>query len=465
MRLTPADYRHPAEQPALVAGLWLAVTLLLAVHGLALILIVTPPLGAWPLRIIGALVIVLLDLGLGLGLVRLSGHLAEVRSAARPVGPVHYPRVHRAAQLAAERLHLPATPPVLVLSDLDLRSFTLAWRRSEIVVTEGLIEKLGDLELRAALAHEMGRIRGGRSRLVALIAEPLRARLVHPVLLGCFALAWLGLRPWDRAAQLSADRAAAIAVGGAEPVAGWLNLTLEHSTEALDPELRHYLTFGADHFDRVYAEAELRQSHPTIARRVIELARFVRSRRFANCLAIIGDLQLEVQPTPDPASAGVLPFVTIGVLAGLWLAPVTVALTLALGAPEPASATALTATEPPPTTAFDPNAPETIAPSSAPEAPAPAAPTPGSAEDLAGLLEVARIHKNHGDLANARRTLESILLRDPTMVEAHYMLAWVHAQAGDRDLAADEFRAVVNLADPESEQYRQAAEALKRLGY
>lgn len=470
MRLTAADYRHPAELPALIAGLGLAITLLLAVHVLAVALIVAPPLGAWPLRVIGALLLVLLDVGLVLGLVRLPRHIAAVRASARPVGPTNYRRIHEAAELAAQRLHLPATPPVFLLIEARAAGFTLAWPRSEIYLTEGLADALGDLELRAALAHEMGRLRDRRMQLVTGVAEPLRARLVHPLLRGCFALAWLALRPWDRAAQLSADRAAAIVVGGAEPVAAWLNVAIEGAPEGLEAELRHYLTFGADRFDRAYAEAQLRAEYPRIAGRVIELARFVRSERFARCLALIGDLRLEVQPrVTDPALPGVLPFAIIGMLAGLWLTPVTIALTLALGAPEPVVAPSRAA--PPPTATFDPHAPQTLPPPTA-QAPAaqapaaqPAAPTPGSPEDLEGLLEVARIHKNHGDLGNARRTLEDILLRNPMMVEAHYMLAWVHVQAGDKDLAADEFRAVLNLADPGSEHYREAVEALERLGY
>lgn len=466
MRLTAADYRHPAEPPALIAGLWLAATLLLVAHLLAVALIVAPPLGAWPARVIGALVLALLDTGLVLGLMRLPGHLAGVRATARPVGPTHFERIHRAAELAAQRLHLPATPPVFLLSEADTASFTLAWERPEIYVTEGLADALDDLELRAALAHEMARLRDRRMQLVTAVAEPLRARLVHPLLRGGFALAWLALRGWDRAARLSADRAAAIAVGGAEPVAGWLSAAVERSPEALEADLRHYLTFGADRFDRAYAEAELRLTHPTVAPRIIELARFVRSERFANCLAIIGDLRLEVRPVTDPAFASAASFAILGLLAGLWLAPVTIAITLALGAPEPQPVAAKVA-PPPPIAAFDPNASQTLAPARPPTASPfePTTPTPGSPEDLAGLLEVARIHKDHGDLGNARRTLEDVLLRDPTMVEAHYMLAWVHAQAGDKDLAADEFRAVLNLAEPGSETYQEAAEALERLGY
>lgn len=466
MRLTAADYRHPAELPALVAGLWLAATLLLAAHALAIVLLVAPPLEAWPVRVLGALALALLDTGLVLGLARLPGHIAGMRASARPVGPTNYERIHRAAELAAQRLHLPATPPVLLLTEARATSFTLAWERPEIYVTEGLADALDDLELRAALAHEMARLRDRRMQLVTVVAEPLRARLVHPLLRGGFALAWLALRGWDRAARLSADRAAAIAVGGAEPVAAWLTEAVEQSPEALEADLRHYLTFGADRFDRAYAEAELRITHPTVAWRIIELARFVRSERFANCLAIIGDLNLEVQPrVADPGRANVGSYVTMGMLAGLWLAPLTVAITLALGAPQAEPVVAPVASAPPAAT-FDPNAPEALAPARPPTASPfePTTTTPGS-YDLAGLLEVARIHKDHGDLGNARRTLESILLRDPMMVEAHYMLAWVHAQAGDKDLAADEFRAVLNLADSNSERYQEAAEALERLGY
>ncbi len=467
MRLAASDYRHPGELPALAAGLWFAATLMAALHLLGAWLLVARPLIPWLAAVLGGLLIVVPDVGLLVAIMRIGGHCAGLRASARPVGPTQFGRVHEAAERVAGLLGLPATPPVFVLPIDEPDSFTIAWRRPEVFVTQGLVETLDDLALRAALAHEMAHIKGGHVRLATLTLLPLRARLAHPVALVGHAIIAFALRGWVRVAELSADRAAAVACGGAEPVAHWLSVAVEESEQAAEADLHHYLTWGLDESDQDFAEAEIHVTHPGVAHRIIELARFVRSRRFVNCLAIAGYLRISPRPNvPDPASPGVAVFLGLGLLAGLWLAPVTVAITIALGAPQPVAPQS----PPPPVAQFDPNAPASPPASTVeatPEEPVgePTTPQTTEAEDLEGLIEIAKMHKNHGNLAAARRTLEDVIQRDPTLVEAHYLLAWVHASAGDKDLAAAEFTATINLADPESEMYREASDALERLGY
>ncbi|MGD9497126.1 MAG: M48 family metalloprotease [Armatimonadota bacterium] len=463
MRLTVADYRHPAELPALVAGLWLAATLLLAAHVLAIWLIIAHPLNPWAASALGLIILLVLDLGLALGLTRIRPYLTDLRASARTVGPTSFPRVHEAAELVARRLGLPATPPVFLLPVEQLDSFAVGIQRPELYVSEGLVEELNRLALRAALAHEMGHIKARHVLLATLVLLPLRAGLVHWLLLTPFALAAVALRGWVRAAELSADRAATVAAGGAEPLAHWLSAAVEQSPDASSTDLHHYLTYGVDELDRAFAEAELHLTHPTIGRRIIEAARFVRSRRFANCLAIVGDLRLPVADNPpDPALAGVLPFVTIGALAGLWLAPLTIAITLALGSP----ATPPVQTPAAPSETFDPNlAPPPTGGEGEAIVNVPVAEGVTVQDDVRGLLEVAEMHKDHGNLPAARQALEQVLLRDPTIAEAHFMLAWVHAANNDRDLAAEEFNATINLTEPGSEMHEEAAAALERLGY
>jgi len=448
--------------PTLVAAVWSAATLLVAVHGLAIWLIAARPLSAWAAVVVGAIILLVMDVGLLLGILRIRPHCADLRGSARPVGPTHLPRAHAAAELAADRLGLPATPPVYVLPVEQTDSFTIGWGRPELFISEGLAEELDDLALRAALAHEMAHVRGRHVLLATLALLPLRARLVNPLLLVPFAIMAGALRGWARVAELSADRGAAIAVGGAEPVAHWLSAAVEKSEEAGDSDLHHYLTFGADELDRGMAEAELRVTHPAVGRRIIEVARFARSRRFANCLAIVGDLRIPpATHVPDPSFAGVAPFLAIGVLAAVWLAPLTIAITVALGAPGPVSPlpTAVVPVE-----SFDPNAAPEPVPAEEPTE-VPVVPEVTVADDVAGLLEVARMHREHDNLSAARQVLEELLLRDPTVAEAHYLLAWVHVDNGDRDLAAAEFTATVNLTEPDTEMHEEAADALDRLGY
>ncbi|MEA3403351.1 MAG: M48 family metalloprotease [Armatimonadota bacterium] len=466
MRLSAADYRHPGETPTLVAACWLAITLLAAAEGLLVWLIVARPGLPWVSGTLGMVLLIGFNVGGLIGALQIRTHKADLIGSARRVGPSRLPRVHQAAEDVARRLALPGTPPVYVLPLENLDSFVIAWDTPAVFVTEGLAEQLDDLELRAALAHELAHLKGGDARLMTLIYLPLRARLLPPVLLGPQAVGWLALRWWMAVAELSADRAAAVAVRGLEPVAHWLSAEIEDPEEpGLD--LHRYLGYLDREQWRLVGE-ELRRAYPRVGARILELARFVQSRRFARCLAIVGDLHIQPLEAPDPSSPGVLPYVAMGMLSGLWLAPLTVALTVAVGAPpSPAPATV----EAPPATRETEQQPaEQTEPPDEAGAPNPFA-SGQSAVSLAteadfteqGMLDVARMHKERGELDKARRALEDLLQQDPTIAEAHYLMAWTCVDMGDHERAAQEFQATVNLTDPDSEMHQEASDALERM--
>ncbi|MGC9318656.1 MAG: M48 family metalloprotease, partial [Armatimonadota bacterium] len=303
MRLSAADYRHPAEIPTLVAACWLAITLLLAVEGLLIWLVAARPGIAWVSGMLGMVLLIAFNTCGIIGVLQTGPHRNDLIGSARRVGPSRLPRVHEAAEDVARRLALPGTPPIYVLPLENLDSFIIAGAPPAIFLTEGLAEHLDDLELRAALAHELAHLKGGHVRLMTLVWLPLRARLLPPVLLALQAIAWLALRWWLAAAELSADRAAALAVRGLEPVAHWLSAEIEDPEEpGLD--LHRYLGY-LDREDWRLAGEELRRAYPRAGARIVELARFVQSRRFARCLAIVGDLQIRRPEAPKArASSG-----------------------------------------------------------------------------------------------------------------------------------------------------------------
>ena len=466
MRLSTGDYRHPAELPTFVASAWLAVTLLVVAEALMVWLVVVRPLRAPASLALGIVLLVVFHLGLAWGLIGIRKHRDGLHNSGRRVGPTRQARVHDAAESAQERLSAPGLPPVYVIPVDEVDTFTIAWGVPEIFVTQGLIDRLGPLELRAALAHEIAHLKSRHARWLTLVRLPLAARLAPSLLLAPFALAWLGMRWWANVAELTADRGAAIATGGPEPVAHWLSVAMGHQPGGLGQVGLHgYLTHGADEPAWELAEEELHVIAPRIAHRVVSVARFAASARFTACLGIVGDLDLPViEDRPDPASAGVMTQVLIGMLAGLWLAPVAVWLTVAVSAPPPQPVA------PPPAPSveqFDPGAvPEPEPETEVDRSPAAAQPPAGSlsgADAIEGMLELGRMHKDREEYDKARRVLQDLLEIDPTVAEAHYLLAWTWIGLDDEENAIKEFTATANLTGPGDEMHEQAVAALERL--
>ncbi|MFW5867892.1 MAG: M48 family metalloprotease [Armatimonadota bacterium] len=422
MRLRTSDYRHPAELPTFIASAWLSITLLTIAEALMLSLVVLRPFYAPAAVALGVVLLVVFHLGLVWGLVGIKRHRDGLHRAGRRIGPTRHSQVHEAAEVACRRLATPGTPPIYVLPVDEVDSFSIAWGVPEIFVTEGMARRLGDLELRAALGHELAHLKSHHARWLTLVRLPLAAQLAPTLLLAPFALAWLGMRWWAEVAERTADRGAAIAVGGPEPVAHWLAAALGHDRAPL----RRHFTRAAPEADWEVAEAELHAIVPALARRIVRLAQFTASAKFTNCLGIVGDLNLPViRDRPDPASAGVMPHVLIGLLAGLWLTPVAIWLTVAISTPP-----AQRSVEAPRSSVerFDPETTiEGADDVDEDRAPAPAPPSAGSlsgAGAVEGMLELGRMHKEREEYDRARRVLQDLLEIDPTIAEAHYLLAW-----------------------------------------
>ncbi|MGI5818649.1 MAG: M48 family metalloprotease [Armatimonadota bacterium] len=462
MRLRSSDYRHPAEPATFVASAWLAITLLVLAEALMLSLVIFRPLYAPASVALGIVLLVAFHLGLVWGLVAIRAHRDGLRRSGRRIGPTRHARVHEAAETACARLAAPGTPPIYVIPVREVDSFTIAWGVPEIFVTEGMVRSLGDLELRAALAHELAHLKSRHTRWLTLIRLPLAARLAPTLLLASFALAWLGMRWWAEVAELTADRASAIAVGGPEPVAGWLSAAIGRSQSApAEIGLHRYLTHGAHEPAWEVAEEELHAIAPAVAQRIVKLAQFTASSKFTVCLGIIGDLNLPtVERRPDPASAGVMPQVLIGVLAGLWLAPVAVWLTIAISAPPPQRAAVPV---PPPVESFDPEMEPQTRGAAPAQTPAPPAGSLTGAGAVEGMLELARMHKDREEYDQALRVLQDLMQIDPTIAEAHYLLAWTWIGLDEREKAVAEFTATLNLTQPGDEMHQEAQAALERM--
>ena len=81
----------------------------------------------------------------------------------------------------------------------------------------------------------------------------------------------------------------------------------------------------------------------------------------------------------------------------------------------------------------------------------------------ADQLLLAHGHRARGEYAQAKQILVALVARDPMNLEAHYLLAWVCVDTGDKQGARVEFTTVANSAPPDSDMQRETLAALGRL--
>jgi Zn-dependent protease with chaperone function len=161
-----------------------------------------------------------------------------------------------------------------------------------VVLNSEAVTLLDDAGLRAVLAHEAGHILADHvlyrtALLILLTATPLRGPLVALPL----AAVRLALGEWFRAAELSADRAAALVTRDPLAVCRTL-MVLAAGAAALELDLEAFLRQAQD-FDEggkgldwlSRRGLELRGGHPLAVRRVKELMAWVRGGDYDRILA------------------------------------------------------------------------------------------------------------------------------------------------------------------------------------
>lgn len=127
-----------------------------------------------------------------------------------------FPRVNRLLCWAAQILDVP-TPELYVVTDPVPNAYTNGHTRPFVCITTGLLDLMSDEELLAVIAHELGHIKAGHV-LYTMMASNIGAviEIVGQLTLGVGALAGQGVQlalfHWARRAELTADRAALLAV-------------------------------------------------------------------------------------------------------------------------------------------------------------------------------------------------------------------------------------------------------------
>lgn len=132
-----------------------------------------------------------------------------------------FPGLHRSLRHACEQLGLPTVPSVFLDTNPAPHAVSVAGETGVMVLTSGMLDLLSEDELAAAVAHEVGHLASGHA-YYNLLAENF-AGISHlasavPGLAAATMAVKLPLYDWYRKADLSADRAAVLAMGDADPV-------------------------------------------------------------------------------------------------------------------------------------------------------------------------------------------------------------------------------------------------------
>ena len=179
------------------------------------------------------------------------------------------------------------SPTLYVTQDPSLNAMTVGSQNPYVVLTSRLVEVLDPDELRAVLGHESGHILA--SHVVYHTALQILLGLTLPVLSpGAIPLTAvkMALLEWFRAAELTCDRAAALAVDDPELMIRTLMVlgaglpSSQLSLPAFKTQIAEYQEWedGPDRLRRFLAL--LRQTHGTPVRRASELTRWVESGEF-----------------------------------------------------------------------------------------------------------------------------------------------------------------------------------------
>jgi Zn-dependent protease with chaperone function len=231
--------------------------------------------------------------------VRLAFQANAVRAS-----PTQFERVHRLYGEAATALDPPGVYPVYVSQSPTVNAGAYGMERPFIIVNSGMLHLLDDDELRFVMGHEIGHIVSGHVLYTTMMVLLLQLAERGFPIVGLAARAVLmALLEWYRKAELSADRAGALAVQDPE-VGMRVMLKLAGGGALEDTNLPEFIRQadeyrdGGDLADQVFKVLNLLgANHPFPVLRVAEMRDWFAGGDYDRILR--GEYRRRGAPEPD----------------------------------------------------------------------------------------------------------------------------------------------------------------------
>jgi Zn-dependent protease with chaperone function len=224
------------------------------------------------------------------------------------VGETQLPELWTSHRAVTRILDLPDLDELYVHPHLSGGGMVFGTKSPIIVVDSGLVRRLGPGEQRALIAHEAGHVLSDHMTYMTVLDILLNAGSSLPLIGLPLIPVRLVLLEWSRAAELSCDRAAALAVRDPRIVCSLL-MTLAGGMPASELNLDAFLAQGLeyrnwdDSSDRLRRFlSEIGRSHPNAVQRVAEVMTWVKAGEYDRIQR--GEYRTRDQPDDVRAEAG-----------------------------------------------------------------------------------------------------------------------------------------------------------------
>jgi Zn-dependent protease with chaperone function len=200
------------------------------------------------------------------------------------LGPKQVPDVWSAYSRCATILDVEGPPDLYVVNNADINAMTIGAKTPIVTVNSSMIRSFDTLEVETILGHEVSHVLSEHyyyTTALVLLAQFLQGALPRSLLLGLpVRTMYLALLEWARAAELSADRAAALIMGDPLQPCRVLMQLAGGSVPGMDFD--EFLRQAGDYHseDDLFSRhtrfwSELNLTHPVAVRRVKELTEWV----------------------------------------------------------------------------------------------------------------------------------------------------------------------------------------------
>lgn len=213
------------------------------------------------------------------------------------VGPRQYASIYHLFREAVRDLDVVSEPALFVSQSPIVNAYALGQDRPCMVLSTGLLDLLSEAELRSTIAHELGHIKCGHTKLIQMANWVISTVFgLSEMTFGLSSLVSSGLLiafyEWLRKAELSADRAALLVVDELKPVlqtmmraaGGSSRYAHELSVDEFVHQADRYQRLDQDNLNQVYKfflyndlSQGAFQTHPFSVERVHHLREWFRS--------------------------------------------------------------------------------------------------------------------------------------------------------------------------------------------